>query len=182
MAGVLGRFEILRRLEAGDLRIVPLRQDTVRENGVDLRLSCEYAEPVSVNEVVDPCEADDQRVGRLYVKKLCNGGIVVPPRSFVLAVTEEYVKMPSDVVGLVNLRSTLARYGLFVPPTVVDAGFEGQIVVELVNMSPNTIRLRPGTRFLHVVLAHAEAADLYKSTYQGQRGVRLPKGLKDECK
>ena len=177
----MGRHEILRRISDGSISVVPLRQDTVRENGLDLRLSCSYAEPLSINGVVDPCEMGDEDVRKLYVVNQCLERIVIPPRSFVLAVTDEYIRLPRDVVGLVNLRSTLARYGLFVPPTVVDAGFEGQVVVELVNMSPNTVMLRPGTRFLHLVLVDARDADVYTSTYRGQTGVRLPKGLKNEC-
>lgn len=179
---ILGKAEILRRIEAGGLAIEPFRQDTVRENGVDLRLSCAYAEPVRIDRPVDPCElASDRDVRRLYVVDECWTPIRVPPRSFVLAVTEERVRLPKDVVGLVNLRSTLARYGLFVPPTVIDAGFEGQIVVELVNMSPNTIMLRPGLRFLHVVLVEAIGAEAYTGVYSGQSGVRLPKPLREEC-
>jgi len=107
--------------------------------------------------------------------------IAVPPRNFVLLTTEEYVKMPNDVVGLANLRSTLARYGLVIPPTVVDAGFEGNITIEVVNESPNTIVLRPGLRFLHLILVRAEGAAKYLGTYLGQRGVTPPKGLKAEC-
>jgi dCTP deaminase len=74
--------------------------------------------------------------------------VVIPPRSFVLLTTEEYVKMPEDVAGLANLRSTLARYGLSVPSTVVDVGFECNITIEVVNESPNTIVLKRGMRFL----------------------------------
>ncbi|MEM4438969.1 MAG: dCTP deaminase, partial [Pyrobaculum sp.] len=95
--------------------------------------------------------------------------------------TEEYVKMPDDVVGLANLRSTLARYGLVIPPTVVDAGFEGNITIEVVNESPNTIVLKRGMRFLHLILVKAEGRALYQGAYQGQRGVRPPKGLRAEC-
>jgi dCTP deaminase len=89
--------------------------------------------------------------------------------------------MPNDVVGLANLRSTLARYGLVIPPTVVDAGFEGNITIEVVNETPNTIVLKPGLRFLHLILVKAEGAAKYLGTYLGQRGVTPPKGLKAEC-
>jgi len=94
----------------------------------------------------------------------------------VLLTTEEYVKMPEDVAGLANLRSTLARYGLSIPPTVVDVGFEGNITIEVVNNSPNTIVLKRGMRFLHLVLIKAEGRAAYRGAYQGQRGVTPPKG------
>jgi dCTP deaminase len=89
--------------------------------------------------------------------------------------------MPEDAVGLANLRSTLARYGLMIPPTVVDAGFEGNITIEVVNASPNTIVLKREMRFLHLILVKAEGRAAYAGAYQGQRGVTPPKGLMGEC-
>jgi len=65
--------------------------------------------------------------------------------------------------------------------TVVDAGFEGNITIEVVNESPNTIVLKRGLRFLHLILVRAEGSAKYSGTYQGQRGVTPPKGLKREC-
>ncbi|MFP3292656.1 MAG: dCTP deaminase, partial [Thermoproteus sp.] len=44
-----------------------------------------------------------------------------------------------------------------------------------------TIVLRPGLRFLHLILVRAEGAAKYLGTYLGQRGVTPPKGLKAEC-
>jgi dCTP deaminase len=61
---------------------------------------------------VRPCELKDARHLFRVVKA---EEVVIPPRSFVLLTTEEYVKMPEDVAGLANLRSTLARYGLSAP-------------------------------------------------------------------
>ncbi len=94
----------------------------------------------------------------------------------------EYVKFPRDVVGFCNLRSTLARYGLSVPPTIIDAGFEGNVTIEVINNSGNYMVLRPGMRFLHVVLVKAIGEAKYLGRYLGgQRGVTPPKGMKGEC-
>ncbi|MEM1519126.1 MAG: dCTP deaminase, partial [Pyrobaculum sp.] len=38
-----------------------------------------------------------------------------------------------------------------------------------------------GMRFLHLILVKAEGRALYQGAYQGQRGVRPPKGLRAEC-
>ncbi|MGC8994137.1 MAG: dCTP deaminase, partial [Pyrobaculum sp.] len=162
----------------GRLKVDPLYPDTVRENGLDLRIGGEYAIYAYEGSVVAPCGLENARHLFRIVKA---DEVVIPPRNFVLLTTEEYVKMPDDVVGLANLRSTLARYGLTVPPTVVDAGFEGNITIEVVNNSPNTIVLRRGMRFLHLVLVKAEGRAQYAGLYQGQRGVTPPKGLRGEC-
>jgi dCTP deaminase len=175
---ILTREEINKLISQGRLKINPLYPDTVRENGLDLRIGGEYAICAYEGAVVRPCELEDARHLFRVVKA---EEVVIPPRNFVLLTTEEYVKMPEDVVGLANLRSTLARYGLVIPPTAVDAGFEGNITIEVVNMSPNTIVLKRGMRFLHLILVRAEGLAKYAGAYQGQRGVTPPKGLRGEC-
>ena len=45
--------------------------------------------------------------------------IMIPPNSFALASSLEYFKMPRNVTGLVTAKSTYARCGLGVPPTVM---------------------------------------------------------------
>jgi len=175
---MLARDELLRLISEKKLVVDPLYPDAVRENGLDLRIGGEYAIYAYEGAVVKPCELDDARPLFRVVKA---DEVVIPPRNFVLLTTEEYVKMPEDVAGLANLRSTLARYGLSIPPTVVDVGFEGNITIEVVNNSPNTIVLKRGMRFLHLVLIRAEGRAAYRGTYQGQRGVTPPKGLRGEC-
>ncbi len=175
---VLTRNELKKLISLGRLKVDPLYLDAVRENGLDLRIGGEYAIYAYEGAVVRPCELESTRHLFRVVKA---EEVVIPPRNFVLLTTEEYVKMPEDVVGLANLRSTLARYGLVIPPTVVDAGFEGNITIEVVNESPNTIVLKKGMRFLHLILIKAEGRAAYAGTYQGQRGVKPPKGLRGEC-
>jgi deoxycytidine triphosphate deaminase len=49
------------------------------------------------------------------------------------------------------------------------------------NNSGNYIVLRPGMRFLHVVLVKTIGEAKYVGRYLGQRGVTPPKGMKNEC-
>ncbi|MFP3292590.1 MAG: dCTP deaminase, partial [Thermoproteus sp.] len=174
---ILTGDEIRRLMSLGRLSVEPLRDDAIRENGLDLRIGREYAIYAYEGAAIRPCELAEGEARRHFRIVKEADEIAVPPRNFVLLTTEEYVKMSNDVVGLANLRSTLARYGLVIPPTVVDAGFEGNITIEVVNESPNTIVLRPGLRFLHLILVRAEGAAKYLGTYLGQRGVTPPKGL-----
>lgn len=175
---ILTNDELKRLISEGRLVLEPYFPDAVRENGLDLRIGSEYAIYAYEGVVVKPCELDDAKPLFRVVK---SEEIVIPSRNFVLLTTEEYVKMPPDVMGFANLRSTLARYGLVIPPTIVDAGFEGNITIEVVNESPNTIVLRRGMRFLHLVLAKTLGVAEYRGVYRGQRGVTPPKGLRREC-
>jgi dCTP deaminase len=170
---ILSDRDIRGLLALGELVVEPLRPDTVRENGLDLRLSREFCRLRSTGRVLDPREPGDP--GEFY-ECFESDSVVVEPNGRLLAVTEEYVALPPYLAGLVNLRSTWARTGLWVPPTVVDAGFRGQIVVEIVGSS-FPVKLYPGDRFLHLVLVRlaTPAERPYTGEYQGQRGVRLPK-------
>ncbi len=164
-------------IEKGWLVIEPLEDDQIRENGVDLRIGEEYARFRDVNEVLDVNKPLD--VNKYYdIGVMDEEGIIIKPYEHILLHTMEYVKMPSDLVALVNLKSTLARLGLYIPPTVVDAGFEGQIVIEVIGSS-FPVRLRPGTPFLHLVFVRldspVEREYFLQGHYQGQRGIRLPK-------
>ncbi len=176
---ILTRDEIIKLINNGTLVVEPLSNDTIRENGLDLRIGDEYAIYLLEDDQIDLCSVDDP--SKLFRVVRDGNRIVVPPRNFVLLTTLEYIKLPESIVGLCNLRSTIARYGLSIPPTIVDAGFEGNLTIEVVNNSPNTIVLRSGMRFLHLVLVRADGMAKYLGKYLGQRGVRLPKSLRDEC-
>ncbi|MEB3805982.1 MAG: dCTP deaminase [Desulfurococcales archaeon] len=170
---ILGDYDIMLLLRAGDLVIEPFDEEIVRENGLDLRLGREYCEFKDTNTILDPKHPGDP--GEFYE---CSDGdeIIIPPRKHVLLHTLEYIKLPPYVAGLVNLRSTWARSGIYVPATVVDAGFEGQLTVEVVGSS-FPVKLYPGDRFLHLVMVKLNTPALkpYEGQYKGQRGVRLPK-------
>ena len=171
---LLSDRDIRALLALGDLRIEPLHEDTVRENGVDLRLSRQFCRLRHRDDIVlDP---DDPGDPREYYDCVEAESIVVGPGERLLAVTEETVALPSYLAGLVMLRSTWARTGLWVPPTVVDAGFKGQIVVEIMGSS-FPVKLKAGVRFLHLVFIKLVTPSTtgYQGDYQGQKGVRLPK-------
>jgi dCTP deaminase len=178
---ILTKEGIERLINKKELQIEPFDEEVIRENGLDLRIGEEYAIYAFENQVIDICELTSS--SHLFSKvQAKDGRIAIPPNKFVLLTTLEYVKFPRNVVGLCNLRSTLARYGLTIPPTIVDAGFEGNLTIEVVNSSNNYIVLRPGVRFLHVILVKTEGEAKYFGKYLGQKGVTLPKGLKEEYK
>ncbi len=171
---ILSDWDIRVYLEKKLLIIDPLFEDTVRENGVDLRFGskfCRFGEgkiidtkTMNVSEVLECIDADE------------HAGFLVRPAEHILATTLEWVELPHDLVGLVNLRSTFARAGLYIPPTVIDAGFKGQITIELIG-GPNPVKIYPGQRFLHVVFLRTSSPVYrpYQGKYQGQRGVTPPR-------
>ena len=75
-------------------------------------------------------------------------GLVLHPGELLLALTLEYLRLPKDVWGQLEGRSTWARVGLQVHATagMIDAGFAGFLTLELQNTGRLPIVLYPGLR------------------------------------
>lgn len=98
--------------------------------------------------------------------------IIIPPNSFLLATTMEYIKLPDDLTAFVEGRSSIGRMGLFIQNAGwVDPGFEGEITLELYNANRLPIKLEAGRRICQLVFAQMDlaAARPYRGKYQGQR-------------
>lgn len=167
---ILSDWDIRVYIEKKLLVINPLFDDTVRENGVDLRFGGEFCRFKGGDIVIDTKEMNVRDA--LECSRVGDEGFVIGKYEHVLATTMEWVELPADLVGLVNLRSSFARAGIYIPPTVIDAGFKGEITIELVG-GPNPVRVYPGQRFLHVVFLRTSSPVFrpYSGKYQGQRGV-----------
>ncbi len=170
---ILSDRDILTLIKAGDLVIDPLDPEIIRENGLDLRLGRGYCRFKNTDKTLDP-----RNPGNANEFYECGEAeeIIVRPREHLLLHTLEYIKLPDYIAGLVNLRSTWARTGIYVPSTAVDAGFEGQLTIEVIGSS-FPVKLYPGDRFLHLVLVKLGTPSIkpYTGEYQRQKGVKLPK-------
>lgn len=70
---------------------------------------------------------------------------VLEPDEFVLALTYETVRVPKNLTGLVDGRSTYARMGISMHQTApwIQPGWSGPIVLEIKNSGPLRIALTP---------------------------------------
>jgi len=172
---ILSDFDLTWYLKSGRLVIVPYDEEIVRENGIDLRIGGEIAKLKPLNRVFDTRNVAEEQVSEFY-EVLRSDEFVIYPNERVLLTTLEYVKLPNDIMGFVELRSSFARLGLSIPPTIIDAGFEGNVTLE-VHGSTFPIKLYKGQRFAHVIFSKTLNPVLrpYQGKYQGQKGVTLPK-------
>jgi len=178
---ILSDFDLVNMLKEKRLIIKPFNKEIIRENGVDLRLAGEvgYHNPMlSEDFVVDPSKKED--IENEYIVEKNKKEIILQPKQQVLLSTIEYLKMPDNLIGFVELRSTWARHGLIMPPTIIDAGFEGTITLEVYNASIYKIKLKPKLRFAHIIFAVTmnRVKNTYKGSYSGQKGVFRPKVIK----
>ena len=105
----------------------------------------------------------------------------VPRPEFVLGTTSERVALPSDLVARLEGKSSLGRLGLLIHSTAgfVDAGWDGQLTLELSNVANLPITLYPGMKIgqISFIRMTTPADNPYGSSavgskYQGQVGPR----------
>jgi len=72
------------------------------------------------------------------------GRVILPPGESVLACTYEIVNIPPHVMGFIQTKGSVARSFLAqLTDGQVDPGYRGKITLELVNLGPLTLALRP---------------------------------------
>jgi len=153
----------------------------VSSYGYDVTAADEFKIFTNVNAVViDPKNFD----ANSFIEGTLQEGesgvyIVVPPNSFVLARTIEYMRIPRDVVGLMTVKSTYARCGIVSPPTVLEPGWEGHITIEISNTTSLPARIYANEGIAQVLFFQSDEpcrisyADRL-GKYQGQTGITLP--------
>jgi dCTP deaminase len=174
MLMILSDSDLRAYIGSGRLLVEPFNESIVRENGLDLRIGDTIARFMKLDRAIDTRRDDIESFYSTY--HVGEDGFTIYPHEHLLIHTLEYIRMPDDLMGFVNLRSSYARIGLTIPPTIIDAGFEGQVVVEVVG-GELPVDLYPGDRFIHVVFAKLSkpVEKPYRGVYQGQRGIVLPR-------
>ena len=82
------------------------------------------------------------------IKVLKEEPFIMQPGDFALATTVENLKLPDDLLGRIEGRSSLGRLGIIVHGTasIFDPGWDGKPVIELGNLGMMPVALYPGMR------------------------------------
>jgi dCTP deaminase len=154
--------ELLARRE---IVVEPLEDQQIQAASIDLRLGDHF---LKVDENSADCITLDRPVPYVEIRK---EQIVIPPHTFLLAVTREFIRLPAHITAFVEGRSSIGRIGLFIQNAGwVDPGFEGRITLELYNANRLPIRLESGRRICQIVFARMDtpASRPYAGKYQHQ--------------
>ncbi len=148
---VLSRPDILKRIEAGNLKFTPsVPTSAIKQCSIDLRLGRIFsvfkktANPgigaLSIQNAKAIFDAQD-----LWEQKEADHWTLYPG-DFVLTQTLESVHLPNDLMGLVEGRSSWARLGISVHVTApkIDPGFDAPITLELANHSNMAVIFEAG--------------------------------------
>ncbi len=104
---------------------------------------------------------------------------LIPPNSFALAETVEYLEILRDILAVCLGKSTLARCGIIVNVTPLEPEWRGKITIEISNTTPLPAKIYSGEGIAQILFFRADDvcrtsyADK-KGRYQDQKGLTLP--------
>ncbi|MFP3669482.1 dCTP deaminase [Priestia sp. SIMBA_032] len=167
---------ILKKLEVQQLDIKPIVNSQIQPASIDLRLGTHF---LTINEHITSMISFDKPA---EYREINQDVIIIPPHSFILGTTMEYIKLPNNLTAFVEGRSSIGRLGLFIQNAGwVDPGFEGHITLELYNANHVPIQLKSGRRICQLVLASLDnEATPYLGKYCGQHGATESRIYLDE--
>lgn len=158
--------------EKDRLVIEPINIEDLKKsasNSVDLRLGTRFLSTKHSRSTILDIENENEDINkqkRLMEPHYIPFGnkFILHPRDFVLGVTLEWVKLPFDLSGYVQGRSSWGRRGLVIATAVgVHSGFSGCLTLELTNLGEVPIAIYPGMTicqlFIHKVSTELKQSD-----------------------
>src|SRR3989338_270406 len=146
---ILPDHEILKLIREGKLAVEPLTDPEmqIQPSGVDLTLGNEFRLFKRTSKAFIDTKVDAGDYTELVDKK-DGEPFILHPGEFVLAKVREYIKLPDDLVGSLDGRSSLGRLGVVVHTTSssVNPGWEGNLVLEMTNVGAMPVAIYPGMR------------------------------------
>ncbi len=182
--GVLADWQIER-----DIKIEPFAPQQKRHGvisygvtsyGYDVRLGRKFKVFTNARcAIVDPKNFDPQSFIDIEADDC-----LIPPNSFALAETVEYLEIPRDILCVCVGKSTYARIGIIVNVTPLEPEWRGKVTIEISNTTPLPAKVYAGEGIAQILFFRADAvcktsyADK-AGKYQDQQGLTLPFVLKE---
>lgn len=143
--------------------------------GYDIRVSRQFRVFTNVyNSVIDP-KAFDPKCFIAMETDVC----LIPPNSFVLALSVERFRIPRNVMTVCLGKSTYARCGIIVNVTPFEPEWEGYAVLEISNTTQLPAKVYAGEELAQVLFFESDmdCETSYgdrKGKYQNQEDIQLP--------
>ena len=151
----------------GEMELIyPFYYDQLQPCSYDLRLAC------------------DLKTIRGKTIDLNDGDYTLKPNEFILGSTFERIIIPNNISAFVDGKSSLGRLGISVHITAgfIDAGFEGNVTLEIKNNSDTQFRLSEGMLIGQLIFFELKSecmrpygSDGLNSHYQNSKGTILSK-------
>ncbi|MCC5951684.1 MAG: dCTP deaminase [Acidimicrobiia bacterium] len=178
---ILSDRSIREAIDAGRIVIDPFEPAAVQPSSVDLHIDRYFR--VFRNHTMGHIDVRQnlEELTELVEISEEEEPFILHPGEFVLGSTIERVKLADDLVARLEGKSSLGRLGLLIHSTAgfVDAGWDGQLTLELSNVASLPITLYPGMKIGQISFIamttpaeHPYGSASVGSKYQGQRGPR----------
>jgi deoxycytidine triphosphate deaminase len=154
---MLSGQKIKRAMDSSELEF----EGAVRGNSLLLTLGSELQEFVENSSlVVEPWRESSVNAGYTATKRDWRTFDLLPGRG-VLVASQEFLRLPEDLVGVVGTLSHLARLGLFThyASPHIEPRFSGYICLELLNVSGHILRLKQAMPAAKIILLRLEDTD-----------------------
>ena len=148
----------------------------VSSYGYDVRVADEYKIFTNVNSTLIHPKNFDPRSFVDFKGPFC----IVPPNSFALARTVEYLRIPRSVITVCLGKSSYARCGIVVNVTPFEPEWEGHATLEISNTTPLPAKIYSNEGICQLLFFDGdEVCEVSygdkKGKYQRQTGVTLPR-------
>jgi dCTP deaminase len=163
----------IRQMAEQEGMIEPFEGRQVREGaisygvssfGYDVRVADEYKVFTDVYSVIVDPKAFDSRSFVDVKADHC----IIPPRSFALARTLEYFRIPKDVLVICVGKSTYARCGIIVNVTPLEPEWRGYLTLEISNTTPLPAKIYSNEGLAQLLFFKGE--EVPEVTYAQKRG------------
>jgi dCTP deaminase len=173
---VLSDGTIRAEIAAGRLVFEPYDPGLVQPSSVDVRVDRRFRVFHNARyPYIDVRQPMDELTELVTVEN--DEPFILHPGEFVLGQTLERVRLPDDLVARLEGKSSLGRMGLLIHSTAgfVDAGFEGNLTLELSNVANLPITIYHGMPIGQISFMRMDrpverpyGSDDTESKYQGQ--------------
>jgi dCTP deaminase len=143
---VLSDRTIRAEIEAGRIVIEPFEADLIQPSSIDVRVDSRFRVFHNARyPFIDVRQPMDDLTELVEVRDRAQP-FILHPGEFVLGQTLEHVTLPDDLVARLEGKSSLGRLGLLIHSTAgfVDAGFSGNLTLELSNVANLPITIYQG--------------------------------------
>ncbi len=173
--GTLVDKEIKELIFDNKLQFIPLIniEQQIGTTSIDIRLGTSfqlfYPDQYGIIDFTEDIESNpfhelSRRINLDFIE-----GVTITPGQFLLGHSMEYLKLPNNVCGNLEGRSSFARLGIEIHMTAgfIDPGFEGVITFEIYNAGASAVKLYPGMRIGQLRLERSgEPSKIYSDRHR----------------
>ena len=163
---ILTKKEILDEIKKNNIKITPFNKSFIGAASIDLTLDNKFR----LLKTNGPHVLKETSDFKKYSKLITSNSFTLMPNQFVLGITREKVKLPSNIAAWLHGRTRFARFGLAIHVTAsfIQPGINNKQVLEIKNVSTMPLILKKGLRVCQLILERTEGNAVYSGKFKNQ--------------